>query len=187
MPGASEPGRLVTNGMSYFSRNEVNTNGALVVTVTPDGNDPLWGIDFQRKLEEEAYNLGGGGFIAPAQLVSDFLLKKPSTGFLSVRPSYKPGVKPANLWEMDSLPSESLRLGLLAFERKCPGFLEGDPVLTAAETRTSSPVTISRDSLGETPIKGLYAGGEGAGFAGGIVSAAVDGIKIGDNIGKMCY
>ncbi len=180
---ASEPGRLVTNGMSQYSRNERNANAAIVVNVTPDDfpkNHPLAGIDFQRDLEKKAFELGGNNYNAPCQRVGDFLKGKPSTKLGKVIPSYQPGVTPCNL--IDALPDfaiTALREAILAFERSIPGFSMEDAILTGTETRTSSPVRIIRDrkSFESVSIKGLYPAGEGAGYAGGILSSAIDGIE----------
>ena len=146
---ASEEGRVVTNGMSEFARDKENINGALLVNVTPedfDGEGPLAGIAFQRKLEKAAYTLGGGGYRAPAQRVEDFLLKRPSTGPGRVTPSYRPAVTWANLW--DCLPpfvAEAMAQALPILGRKLKGYDQSDAVLTAVESRSSSPVRIPRD------------------------------------------
>ena len=179
---ASEPGRAVTNGMSRFARDGENINGGFLVNVTPEdfggGADPLAGVAFQRKLEEDAFRLGGGGFRAPAQRVEDFLLRRASTRFGDVKPSYRPGVTPANLW--DCLPEficEDLKLGITGMDRQLHGFALPDAVMTGVETRSSSPVRLPRSAQRMSNILGLYPVGEGAGYAGGIVSAAVDGIE----------
>lgn len=186
---ASEPGRLVTNGMSQYSRNERNANAAIVVDVTPDDypGNPLAGIAFQRELEKTAFELGGSNYNAPCQLVGDFLNDRPSTALGSVIPSYMPGVTPCNL--ADALPGfaiSALREAIPAFERSIPGFSLHDAVLTGTETRTSSPVKIlrNRDNLQSINIRGLYPAGEGAGYAGGILSSAVDGIEVAEAIAK---
>lgn len=180
---ASEPGRLVTNGMSQYSRNERNANAAIVVDVNPDdfdGEGPLAGIAFQRELERKAFELGGSNYNAPCQRIGDFLKNKPSTKLGKVIPSYQPGVTPCNL--ADALPDfaiEALREALPAFEKSIPGFSMADAVLTGTETRTSSPVRIVRDrsTFESVSVKGLYPAGEGAGYAGGILSSAIDGIE----------
>ena len=184
---ASEENRVVTNGMSEFARDKENINGALLVNVTPEdfgGNSsPLAGIQFQRKLEEAAYALGGGGYRAPAQRVEDFLLKRPSTGPGLVTPSYRPGVTWANLW--DCLPpfiAETMAQALPILGRKLKGYDQPDAVLTAVESRSSSPVRIPRDETGQSAIRGLYPCGEGAGYAGGILSAAADGMRCAEHI-----
>ena len=177
---ASESGRVVTNGMSYYARNGQNCNGGLLVSVTPDdfGHDALDGIAFQRRLEEAAYQYGGGGYRAPAQLLGDFLAKRPSAGHRSVVPTYRPGVKFCNLW--DVLPDfvcRALAEAIPEMDRKVRGFAHPDAVLTAVETRSSSPVRIEREDGQSVSLKGLFPAGEGAGYAGGIMSAAVDGIR----------
>jgi len=178
---ASEQGRVVTNGMSRYARDGENCNGGLLVSVTPadfpDGG-PLAGIAFQRGLEDAAYAAGGGGFIAPAQRVEDFLLRRPSTGPGVVRPTYRPGVRWMNLW--DVLPGflcEALAEALPVLDRKVHGYAAPDAVLTAVETRSSCPLRIVRGEDGQASLKGLWPCGEGAGYAGGIMSAAADGLK----------
>ena len=179
---ASEEGRLVTNGMSRFARNGENANSALLVGVTPAdfaSDSPLAGVEYQRRLEEAAYRLGGGSYRAPAQLAGDFLKKQPTSAFGSVVPSYQPGVTPASLDQC--LPPEiadAMRQGLRLMDAKLRGFAQADAVLTGVETRSSSPVRIPRtETLEAVGLQGLYPCGEGAGYAGGIVSAAVDGIR----------
>jgi len=179
----SEPGRVVTNGMSQYSRNERNANAGIVVGITPEdfpGKGPLAGIELQRKLEARAFELGGGNYEAPGQLVGDFLKGKPSTQLGSVEPSYKPGVHLTDL--ASALPDyavEAIREALPAFDQQIKGFAMKDAVLTGVETRTSSPVRITRgDDFQSLNVKGLYPAGEGAGYAGGILSAGVDGIKV---------
>jgi uncharacterized FAD-dependent dehydrogenase len=186
---ASEPGRLVTNGMSQYSRNERNANAALVVDITPMADfpgHPLAGIDFQRRWEERAFLAGGGTYAAPAQRLGDFLAGRPSTALGRVIPSYKPGVRPADL--ADCLPGfavTAIREALPVFGRKIPGFDDPDAVLTGVETRTSSPVRITRgDDFQSLNTRGLYPAGEGAGYAGGILSAAVDGIKVAEAMAR---
>ncbi|MFT3663631.1 NAD(P)/FAD-dependent oxidoreductase [Piscinibacter sp.] len=188
----SEPGRVVTNGMSQYSRNERNANAGIVVGITPEDYrqapgegavDPLDGIAFQRALESRAYALGGANYDAPGQRVGDFLAGRASRGFESVTPSYKPGVKPTDLAERgnESLPRyaiDAIREALPAFERQLRGFALPDAVLTGVETRTSSPLRIPRGRDRQSlNVKGLYPAGEGAGYAGGIMSASVDGIE----------
>ncbi len=185
---ASEEGRLVTNGMSQYSRHERNANSAIVVGISPEDYDEngstdnvLAGIEFQRRLEETAFKLGGENYDAPVQLVGDFLAGRKSGEHGVVEPSYKPGVKYCDLSE--TLPDyaiEAIREALPAFERKIKGFSMADATLTAVETRTSSPINITRDkeSLESINTKGLYPAGEGAGYAGGILSAGIDGIKV---------
>lgn len=185
---ASEEGRLVTNGMSQYSRHERNANSAIVVGIDPsdyseDGaqTNVLAGIEFQRKLEEKAFLMGGESYDAPVQLVGDFLAGRKTGEHGQVIPSYKPGVTFCDLSE--ALPAyavDAIREALPAFEKKIKGFSMNDATLTAVETRTSSPIQITRDkdTLASLNIEGLYPAGEGAGYAGGILSAGIDGIKV---------
>jgi len=190
---ASEPERVVTNGMSQYSRNERNANAAIVVGIEPkdfaafdDSGSPLAGIALQRALESRAYELGGRDYSAPGQLVGDFIEGKPSAGFGSVQPSYKPGVHLTDL--APALPDyaiEAIREALSAFDRQIKGFAMHDAVLTGVETRTSSPVRIRRgEDYQSLNTRGLYPAGEGAGYAGGILSAAVDGIRVAEAVAK---
>jgi uncharacterized FAD-dependent dehydrogenase len=178
----SEAGHVVTNGMSQYSRNERNANSGIVVGITPDDypGHPLAGIDFQRQLEANAFILGGETYQAPGQLVGDFLSNRPSSAFGSVLPSYTPGVHLGDL--STALPAyaiEAIREALPAFDKKIKGFAMDDAVLTGVETRTSSPIRIKRNAHYQSiNTQGLYPAGEGAGYAGGILSAAVDGIKV---------
>jgi uncharacterized FAD-dependent dehydrogenase len=181
----SEEGRVVTNGMSQYSRNERNANAGIVVNVDPEdyggsAKNPLAGIDFQRALESKAFELGGRNYEAPGQLVGDFVIGKTSTEFGKVIPSYKPGVHLTDLAQ--ALPDfviEAMREALPAFDKKIKGFAMHDAVLTGVETRTSSPLRITRgNDYQSLNTKGLYPAGEGAGYAGGILSAGVDGIKV---------
>lgn len=178
----SEKNRVVTNGMSQYSRNERNANAGIVVGITPDDypGGPLAGIEFQQALESKAYELGGRTYEAPGQLVGDFLEGKPSTQLGSVTPSYQPGVHLTDLAQ--SLPDyaiEAIREAIPAFEKQIKGFSMKDAVLTGVETRTSSPLRITRGpNFQSLNIKGLYPAGEGAGYAGGILSAGVDGIRV---------
>ena len=184
----SEPNRVVTNGMSQYSRNERNANAGMVVSIDPSDypGGPLAGIALQRELESRAFILGGSTYEAPGQLVGDFVAGKPSTAFGDVLPSYKPGVKLGDLHP--SLPPyaiEALREALPAFGRKIPGFDRHDAVLTGVETRTSSPLRITRgEDFQSLNVRGLYPAGEGAGYAGGILSAGVDGIKVGEAVAR---
>ncbi|MEY2859969.1 MAG: hypothetical protein RL392_427 [Pseudomonadota bacterium] len=216
----SEPGRVVTNGMSQYSRNERNANAGMVVGIDPadfpqdvdafvqafgpeqgqryaaeaaalqakdpQAAHPLSGIALQRQLESGAYTLGGSNYEAPGQLVGDFVAGKKSTNFGSVLPSYKPGVKLGDL--APSLPAyaiEALREALPAFGKKIKGFDMADAVLTGVETRTSSPLKIPRDeNLQSTNVRGLYPAGEGASYAGGILSAGVDGIRVAEAVAR---
>lgn len=185
---ASEAGRVVTNGMSQYSRNERNANSGIVVGITPEdfpSDHPLAGIELQRDLESRAFVLGGSNYDAPGQLVGDFIKGKPSTTLGSVQPSYTPGVHLTDLSTV--LPDyaiSAIREALPAFERQIKGFAMHDAVLTGVETRTSSPVRIkrNRDDYQSLNTKGLYPAGEGAGYAGGILSAAVDGIEVAEAV-----
>ncbi|WP_079433129.1 NAD(P)/FAD-dependent oxidoreductase [Zoogloea sp. LCSB751] len=182
----SEPNRVVTNGMSQYSRNERNANAGIVVSIDPKDypGGPLAGIEFQRKLESHAFVLGGGTYEAPAQLVGDFLRGKASTALGGVEPSYKPGVLLGDL--ASALPDyaiTAMREAIPAFDRQIRGFNMYDAVLTGVETRTSSPLRITRgEDLQSINTKGLYPAGEGAGYAGGILSAGVDGVKIAEAV-----
>ena len=182
----SELGRVVTNGMSQYSRNERNANSGIVVGITPDDypGGPLAGVDFQRRLEAVAFELGGSTYDAPGQLVGDFLANRPSQSLGNVRPSYEPGVKLGDL--SLSLPDyaiEAIREALPAFDRQIQGFAMDDATLTGVETRTSSPIRIKRREDGQSVnITGLYPAGEGAGYAGGILSAGIDGIKVAEAV-----
>jgi uncharacterized FAD-dependent dehydrogenase len=218
----SEPQRVVTNGMSQYSRNERNANAGIVVGIdprdyptdpaafeaalgedmgdnmphsvrhdtqdAPGGFHPLAGMVLQRQLESHAYTMGGGTYEAPAQLVGDFVAARPSTALGTVEPSYKPGVKMVSL--DSALPSyaiAAMREALPVFGQKIKGFDMHDAVLTGVETRTSSPLRMARDdhSLQSPNMAGLYPAGEGAGYAGGILSAAVDGIKVGEALARQ--
>ncbi len=187
---ASEPGRLVTNGMSYFQRDSGVANSALVVTVSPAdwGNETLGGLSLQEKLEGQAFAMGGANYKAPAQYLCDFQENRPSTALHKSISTYAPGITPCNLNEL--LPGEIsgvMRRGLKAWGRTAHGFLSDEAVMTGVETRTSAPVRLEREkSLTAIGIPGLYPCGEGAGYAGGIVSAAVDGLKVAENI-IGCY
>ncbi|MFS0828227.1 NAD(P)/FAD-dependent oxidoreductase [Pseudomonas phoenicis] len=183
----SEPGRVVTNGMSQYSRNERNANSGLVVGIDPERDypgGPLAGIELQERLETLAYEMGGSNYQAPAQLVGDFIAGRPSTALGSVEPSYKPGVTLGDL--ATSLPAfaiEAIREALPAFERQIKGYSLHDAVLTGLETRTSSPLRITRGlDFQSVNLKGLFPAGEGAGYAGGILSAGVDGIRIAEAV-----
>jgi uncharacterized FAD-dependent dehydrogenase len=192
----SEPQRVVTNGMSQYSRNERNANAGIVVGITPQDYvldrdapgpvSPLDGIAFQRRWESLAYELGGATYEAPGQLVGDFIAGRASTQFGAVLPSYKPGVHLSDL--ATSLPGyaiEAIREALPAFEKQIAGFAMHDAVLTGVETRTSSPLRITRGrDYQSLNVKGLYPAGEGAGYAGGIMSAGVDGIEVAEAVGR---
>ncbi|NJM77174.1 MAG: NAD(P)/FAD-dependent oxidoreductase [Acaryochloridaceae cyanobacterium RU_4_10] len=182
----SEVGRVVTNGMSQYERSGKNANSGIVVGITPEDypGSPLAGIDFQRRLEEQAFELGGSTYEAPGQLVGDFLAQKPSTQLGAVKPSYRPGVHLCDL--SLSLPDyaiAAIREAIPAFDKQIEGFAMHDAVLTGVETRTSSPICIKRgDDYQSLNTKGLYPAGEGAGYAGGILSAGVDGIKVAEAV-----
>ena len=188
MASASEPGCVVTNGMSQYSRNERNANAGIVVGITPEVDfpgDPLAGIALQRKLESQAYKLGGSTYQAPGQLIGDFLANKASTEFGEVTPSYTPGVHLTNL--ETALPEyaiSAIREAIPEFAKQIKGFDLNDGILTGVETRTSSPIRIKRndDNLQSINTKGLYPTGEGAGYAGGILSAGVDGIRVAEAV-----
>ncbi|WP_041274874.1 NAD(P)/FAD-dependent oxidoreductase [Desulforamulus reducens] len=183
---ASEEGGVVTNGMSEHARNANNANSALLVGVTPadyGSEHPLAGVEFQRQWERKAFELAGANYHAPAQLVGDFLLDRPSEKIGHVEPSYRKGITLAEL--KHCLPPyvvETLREAILDFDKKLKGFAISDAVLTGVETRSSSPVRIERNEQRQSNIIGLYPAGEGAGYAGGIVSAAVDGIRVAEAI-----
>ncbi len=183
----SEPGRVVTNGMSQYERSGKNANSGIVVGITPEEDypgDPLAGMAFQRKLEQRAFELGGGTYEAPGQLVGDFLADRPSIKLGEVKPSYRPGVHLGDLSE--SLPEyaiAAIREAIPAFDKQIKGFAMNDAVLTGVETRTSSPIRIKRNDIFQSlNTQGLYPAGEGAGYAGGILSAAVDGIKVAEAV-----
>ncbi len=197
----SEPERVVTNGMSQYSRNERNANAGIVVGIAPDDYavpgtphgaiSPLDGIAFQRHWESRAFELGGGGYRAPGQRVGDYLRRQRSSAFGSVEPSYKPGVTPVDLAQRghESLPAyalDAIREALPAFAKQIRGFDMDDALLTGVETRTSSPLRIPRDPTSRvcTNVRGLYPAGEGAGYAGGIMSAAVDGIETAEALAR---
>ncbi|MGV7208807.1 NAD(P)/FAD-dependent oxidoreductase [Oxalobacteraceae bacterium A2-2] len=185
---ASEPGRVVTNGMSQYSRNERNANSAIVVNIDPATDypgHPLAGVALQRELEEKAFVLGGGTYNAPGQLMGDFVAGKASTAFGSVVPSFKPGVHLTDLAQiLPEFAVTALREAFPAFDKQVPGYFKHDAVLTGLETRTSSPIRIKRrdDTLQSLNTRGLYPAGEGAGYAGGILSAGVDGIKVAEAV-----
>jgi uncharacterized FAD-dependent dehydrogenase len=189
----SEKGRVVTNGMSQYSRSEFNANSGIVVGITPDdfpSKHPLAGIQLQRDLEAQAYQLGGQNYNAPAQLLGDFLANRPSSQLGSVTPSYKPDVTLTDL--RTALPSyaiEAMQEAFPAFDKQVRGFNFYDAVLTGVETRTSSPIRITRHTktLQSLNTQGLFPAGEGAGYAGGILSAGVDGIKIAEAVAASLY
>jgi len=184
---ASEPGGVVTNGMSQYSRAEFNANAGLVVDITPNDypGGPLAGIEFQRHWEALAFQAGGEDYFAPCQRVGDFLEGRASTGLGSVIPSYRPGVRMADLRAcLPEFVITAIREALPVFDRRIPGFAMADAVLTGVETRTSSPLRITRGrNFSSINTTGLYPAGEGAGYAGGILSAGVDGIKVAEAVG----
>ena len=192
--GASpEAGGIVVNGMSLYARNSPNANSALLVGVNPvdfGGNSPLSGISFQRRWEQKAFEMGGGNYFAPVQRVEDFLSGKPSISMGQVAPSYAPGTTPGDLTPcLPDFVIETLRSAIPELNRKLRGFAMADAVLTAVETGSSSPIRILRDKTFQSPsVSGLYPAGEGAGYAGGIISSAVDGIRVAEAIieGKRC-
>ncbi|POP51040.1 NAD(P)/FAD-dependent oxidoreductase [Zhongshania marina] len=183
----SEEGRVVTNGMSQYSRNERNANAAIVVGIEPEKDYPdhvLAGIDLQRELETLAYHLGGENYNAPAQLVGDYLRNTPSSELASVTPSYKPGVSLGDLSKaLPDFANEAIREAIPAFDKQIKGFAMNDAILTGVETRTSSPICIKRGKdYQNLNTRGLYPAGEGAGYAGGILSAGIDGIKVAEAV-----
>jgi len=182
----SEPGRVVTNGMSQYSRAEFNANAGMVVGISPADypGDVLAGVEFQRRWERAAYAAGGGDYRAPAQMVGDFLEGRASRELGAVAPSYKPGVTPADLAAcLPDFAVAAMREALLAFDAQIPGYARADSVMTGVETRTSSPVRIRRGwSFESVNTAGLFPAGEGAGYAGGILSAAVDGIRVAEAV-----
>ena len=186
----SDPHRVVTNGMSQYSRNERNANAGIVVGINPEQDfpgSPLAGVELQERLESQAYELGGGDYCAPGQLAGDFIRGTPSTELGGIEPSYKPGVRLGDLTH--SLPDyaiAAIREALPAFGRQIRGFDRADAVLTGVETRTSSPLRVTRDpdTLQSLNVRGLYPAGEGAGYAGGILSAGVDGIRVAEALAQ---
>ena len=182
MASSSEEKTIVTNGMSEFARDGENANSAVLVNVTPndfEGNSPLAGMYFQQELEEKAFILGGSNYYAPIQRVEDFMQNKKSTGIGEIKPTYMPGVTLSNLQEiLPSFVTETLKEGIKYFDTKIKGFANPDAIMTGVETRSSSPVTIKRNEKMMSNIYGMYPCGEGAGYAGGIMSASIDGIKV---------
>ncbi|MEP2652376.1 MAG: NAD(P)/FAD-dependent oxidoreductase [Paraglaciecola sp.] len=186
---ASEPNRVVTNGMSQYSRHESNANSAIVVGITPEKDypdHPLAGIELQRNLESLAFNVGGENYHAPAQYIGDFLAKKSSATTVEgeVKPSYTPGITLTDLSKVvPDFVTEAIREAIPAFDKKINGFARADGLLTGVETRTSSPICIKRDKdFQSVNVQGLYPAGEGAGYAGGIWSAGIDGIRIAEAV-----
>ena len=184
---SSEAGGVVTNGMSQYSRNERNANSAIVVGITPQEDYPehvLAGVDLQRKLEQLAFELGGADYSAPAQLVGDFLNDQSSTELASTLPSYQPGIKLTDLsLALPAFAVAAIREAIPVFDKQIKGFAMADALLTGVETRTSSPICIKRGKAYQSlNTIGLYPAGEGAGYAGGILSAGIDGIKVAEAI-----
>lgn len=183
---ASEVGGVVTNGMSPFARDGENANSALLIAVSPadfPGNDPLAGVRFQREWEQRAFQLVGETYRAPAQRVGDFLQGTASTGVGDVVPTYRPGVTYTDLARcLPDYAVRDMREAIRLFDRRLKGFAHAGALLTGPETRSSSPVRIERDESGQSALRGLYPCGEGAGYAGGILSAAVDGVKCAERL-----
>jgi hypothetical protein len=184
---ASSDGQVVTNGMSLRARDGNNINGGFLVGVSPDdfgGDDPLAGVRFQEQWEKAAWSKGGQNCFAPAQRVGDFLAGRPSQGPGAIQPTYRPGVTWGSLdGVLPGYVLDTLKEAIPIFDRKLHGFGDPDAVLTGVETRSSSPVRLLRDGTFQSPgLRGLYPCGEGAGYAGGITSAAVDGIKVAEQI-----
>ncbi|MBU2115820.1 MAG: NAD(P)/FAD-dependent oxidoreductase [Gammaproteobacteria bacterium] len=184
---ASEHGGVVTNGMSQYSRHERNANSAIVVGIDPERDypgHPLAGIALQRQLEQLAFKVGGENYHAPAQLIGDFLAGKPSTELGEVKPSYTPNIKLTDLAQiLPQFAVEALREAIPAFDKQIKGFAKPDGLLTGVETRTSSPINIKRGADYQSiNTRGLYPAGEGAGYAGGILSAGIDGIKVAEAV-----
>ncbi len=187
--GSSEEGGVVTNGMSYYARDMVNSNSALLVSVYPEdisGDDPMLAVEFQRDMEQKAFAYGGGGYKAPCQRVGDFMARVPTPAIGEVEPSYMPGVTLCNLWDvLPGFVAESLCKALAELNAKMKGFAFEDALLTGVETRSSAPLRIIRDENMMASVKGIFPIGEGAGYAGGIMSAAMDGIKCAEQICRM--
>ena len=183
MASNSEENSIVTNGMSYYARDGENSNSALLVNVTVEDylkNTPLDGMYFQEELEKKAFALGGSNYNAPIQRLEDFLLNRKSEKIGKIKPTYEPGVTLTDLNEiLPKFVSGTLKEGVIEFEKKITGFADKDAILTGVETRSSSPVQITRnkDTLISVNLDGLYPCGEGAGYAGGIMTAAIDGIR----------
>ncbi len=186
MGATSEEGCVVSNGMSEYAQDGENSNSAILVPIMAsdfETDHPLAGLDFQRKWERKAYEVGGGNYFAPVQLVGDFLKKKASTEIKSVKPSYTPGVTPASLEEcMPDYVIDSIRTALPLLGTKIKGFDHPEAILTGVETRSSSTIRMERDEKCESNISGIYPAGEGAGYAGGIVSSAIDGLTVAESI-----
>lgn len=185
---SSEENMVVTNGMSYHARDKENANSALLVGITPEdfeSNHPLAGVEFQRKWESLAFDVGGGNYHAPAQRVGDFLLNRQSQSYGDIIPSYTPGVKMTDLRKcLPDYVIDTIEIALPYFDKKIKGFASPDAIMTGVETRSSSPIRIERDESLQANISGIYPVGEGAGYAGGIISASVDGIKVAEEVVK---
>lgn len=191
VPATSEEGMVVTNGMSNYLRDTNNSNSALLVNVSPEdfgSNHPLAGIEFQREWEKKAFLLGGSNYNAPAQLVGEFIGEKAEKSEYVIGATYRPGITFTNLEKcLPNFVTESLKEGIIALDKKIRGFASSNAILTGVETRSSSPVRIVRDESFESNIKGIYPTGEGAGYAGGIMSSAMDGLKVAETIiSKFC-
>ncbi|MBO5370449.1 MAG: hypothetical protein J6B23_07240, partial [Clostridia bacterium] len=188
---ASESGGVVTNGMSNYARKDTNSNSAVLVSVTPDdidGDDVLGGMYLQREIEQRAFAAGGKNYFAPCQRLGDFMKGTQTESFNEVVPSYKPGVTATDIRKiLPTFMTDAMKKAFLDFERKMKGFCIDDAVLTAPETRSSAPVRILRNDDFESNISGVYPIGEGAGYAGGIMSSAVDGIKCAEKICEELY
>jgi len=188
---ASGSEQLVVNGMSDYARNAENANAAVIVQVGPEdfGTDPLAGVRFCEELEKRAFYAGGGTHIAPASRAEDLIARQKSTAFSGVRPSYRPGVQPVNLWDcLPAFVAQGVSDGIQAFGTQLAGYDLPDAVVTAVESRTSAPLRMLRGESGESiSVRGIYPVGEGAGYAGGIVSAAIDGLRAAERlIGRFC-
>jgi uncharacterized FAD-dependent dehydrogenase len=185
---SSEPGQVVTNGMSSYARAEANANSGFMVEVSEKdfpSDHPLAGIEFQRAIERKAYEVGGSNYFAPAQLLGDFMKGRPSTGPGSVQPSYLPGVTWTDLHLcLPESVTRTLKQAIAVVDKQLPGFGYDDAVLTGVETRSSSPVRIPRaaPTLECVDVRQFYPAGEGAGYAGGIISAAVDGMRVAERL-----
>ena len=186
MAAASQPGGLCVNGMSYHARDGRNANAALLVGVNPEdfGDDhPLAGFVWQRSIEQAAYRLGGGGYKAPVQRVEDLLNSRATKALGEIIPTYQPGVTPADLREcLPGFIIDDLKFGIRRMDGQLRGFAHPDAVLTGVETRSSCPLRIPRDEGGQSAVRGIWPCGEGAGYAGGIMSAAADGLRTGEKV-----
>jgi len=186
---ASEAGGVVTNGMSFHERDLENANAAVVVQINPEDfggeENPMAGVEFQRYWERKAFEAGGGNYRAPVQLFKDFKEKIVSSSFGEIYPTYRPGCTFANLWDcMPDYVCESLVEGITAFGKFLTNYDRPDALLTGVETRTSSPLRILRDDEMQSNVRGIYPCGEGSGYAGGIMSASIDGLKVAEQILK---